>query len=81
MNVVNIPDPHNKGSRVIGYRIEKGDEAYGEYGLSEPCAWFEKRVNSGLKNHDGQKLLVQHVLDTDTGLSENSRTILESLIK
>lgn len=80
MNIVNIPDPHNKDSRVIGYRIEKGDEAYGEYGLSEPCTWFNKLITSGIKNHDGQKLLIQYVLNTDSGLSENTRTILESLI-
>lgn len=35
----------------------------------------------GIKTHDGQKLLVQHILDTDKGLSENSRKILEELIK
>lgn len=35
----------------------------------------------GIKIHDGQKLLVQHILDTDEGLSENSRKILEELIK
>lgn len=41
----------------------------------------------GIKTHDGrcmaaeQKLLVQHILDTDEGLSENSRKILEELIK
>lgn len=33
------------------------------------------------KQRDGQKLLVQHILDTDEGLSENSRKILEELIK
>jgi hypothetical protein len=37
--------------------------------------------NKGIKTHDGQKLLVQHILDTDKGLSENSRKILEELIK
>ncbi len=35
----------------------------------------------GIKTYDGQKLLVQHILDTDSGLSENSRKILEELIK
>ncbi len=39
------------------------------------------RNNSGIKNHAGQKLLVQHILDTDEGLSENRRKILEELIK
>ncbi len=37
--------------------------------------------SDGIKVHDGQKLLVQHILDTDEGLSENSRKILERLIK
>lgn len=37
--------------------------------------------NTGIKTHDGQKLLLQHILDTDEGLSENSRRILEELIK
>jgi len=40
--------------------------------------WVQCR---GIKTHDGQKLLVQHILDTDEGLSENSRKILEELIK
>lgn len=41
----------------------------------EACQMF------GIKTHDGQKLSVQHILDTDEGLSENSRKILEELIK
>ena len=35
----------------------------------------------GIKNHDGQKLLVQHILDNDKGLSDSSRVILEKLIE
>lgn len=46
------------------------------------CAlWIENLQSMGIKAHDGQKLLVQHILDTDEGLSENSRKILEELIK
>lgn len=35
----------------------------------------------GIKSHDGQKLLVQHILDNDKGLSDSSRMILEKLIE
>ncbi len=42
---------------------------------------YHAAMQSGIKTHDGQKLLVQHILDTDSGLSENSRKILEELIK
>lgn len=42
--------------------------------------WYEAQA-FGIKTHEGQKLLVQNFLDTDSGLSENSRTILEELIK
>lgn len=42
---------------------------------------FQAAQALGIKAHDGQKLLVQHILDTDEGLSENSRKILEELIK
>ncbi len=47
------------------------------------CMWeaWRDKPNTGIKTHDGQKLLVQHILDTDEGLSENSRKILEELIK
>lgn len=37
--------------------------------------------NKGIKAHDGQKLLVQHILDNDKGLSDSSRVILEKLIE
>lgn len=37
--------------------------------------------NKGIKNHEGQKLLVQHILDNDKGLSDSSRMILEKLIE
>ncbi len=42
--------------------------------------WYAAQA-LGIKIHDGQKLLVQHILDTEKGLSENSRKILEELIK
>jgi hypothetical protein len=35
----------------------------------------------GIKTHEGQKLLVQHILDTDSGLSDSSRVVLEKLIE
>lgn len=41
----------------------------------EACQMF------GIKAHDGQKLLVQHILDNDKGLSDSSRVILEKLIE
>lgn len=81
MNIVNIPDPQNTGKRIVGYRFEQGGEVWGKYGLSEPLDWFEKRLNVGIKNHDGQKLVIQFVLDTDKEMSEYSRRILEELIK
>lgn len=37
--------------------------------------------NKSIKNHAGQKLLVQHILDSDKGLSDSSRVILEKLIE
>lgn len=42
---------------------------------------LESDYLSQLELVEEQKLLVQHVLDTDSGLSENSRKILEELIK
>lgn len=39
---VNIPDPDNKGARIVGFRIREGDEAWGQFGLSEPLAWLER---------------------------------------
>ncbi len=36
--------------------------------------------NEGIKNHDGQKLLVKHILDVEPNLSTNARSILELLI-
>jgi hypothetical protein len=58
-----------------------GDEAYGLYGLSEPATWFNKFINQGIKNHDGQKLLVEHILNTDKGISDTTRQILEGFLK
>lgn len=79
--IVNIADPHNKGSRIVGYRFEEGSEIWGDYGLSEPVTWFQNRLNSGIKSHDGQKLLIQFILDKELDLSEDSRKILQELIK
>lgn len=46
------------------------------------CAlWIENLQTMGIKAHDGQKLLVQHILDNDKGLSDSSRVILEKLIE
>lgn len=62
-----VPHPGDNHNRLL-------------YGwLSEPN--FNTETNQGIKNHVGQKLLVQHILDTDEGLSENSRKILGELIK
>lgn len=56
-----------------------------ELGSKQPdwyCAIAEPRTeNKGIKGHDGQKLLVQHILDNDKGLSDISRAILERLIE
>ena len=38
--LVNIPDPNNPGSRIVGIRIDENHEAWGEMGLSEPCSWL-----------------------------------------
>lgn len=80
--VVNVPDVNNKGCRIVGFRIPEGSEAYGEFGLSEPCAWFAKKLNEnkGIRGHAGQTLIIQHVLLTDKTMSQNSRDILEQLI-
>lgn len=42
---------------------------------------FQAAKSQGIKNHDGQKLLVRYVLDNDRGLSHSSRVILEKLIE
>ena len=79
--LVNVPDPYNNEARIVGVRIFPGSEAYGKYGLSEPIDWFRKRfIESGILNHDGQKLLIEHILETDTGISESTKVILETLL-
>lgn len=73
---------------------DKTDIALGRFGLSEAdidrgmsASAETVSENKGIKNHDGrckaaeQKLLVQHILDNDKGLSESSRMILEKLIE
>jgi hypothetical protein len=78
--IVNIPDPNNKGCRIVGFRLEQGDEALGQHGVSEPLEWFNGLLSSGIKSHDGQKLLVKHILDSENNLSESSRMILKMFI-
>lgn len=81
-SIVNIPDPFNAGARVVGVRIYPGEEAYGDYGLSEAIAWFRKRfIESGVRHHDGQKLLLKHILENDDGISEFTRNILNTLLE
>ena len=79
--IINISNPNEKGTRVVGFKIKEGDDAWGLYGLSEPLAWFEALLDAGVKNHDGQKLLLQYILDNDSGISETSRKILEEMLK
>lgn len=44
-------------------------------------AWnLNELPNNGIKSHDGQKLVVQHLLDTDDGMSDHSRKVLKLLI-
>jgi hypothetical protein len=47
--LVNIPDPNNPGSRIVGIRIDESHEAWGEMGLSEPCTWLSKQLESNQK--------------------------------
>lgn len=42
---------------------------------------FDWAQSRGIQIHAGQKLLVQHILDNDKGLSDSSRVILEKLIE
>ena len=38
--MVNVPADDGSQDRVVGFRIPEGDPILGEYGLSEPLAWF-----------------------------------------
>ena len=80
MKIANIPYFGEENIRIVGFKITPCDEAWGEFGMSEPTFWFENYIKAGIKNHDGQKLLVKHILDTDKGISETTRTILEMLV-
>lgn len=50
--LVNIPDPNNPGSRIVGIRIDENHEAWGEMGLSEPLCWLSKQLESNYKQDD-----------------------------
>lgn len=50
--LVNIPDPNNPGSRIVGIRIDESHEAWGEMGLSEPLGWFRKQLESNQKEDE-----------------------------
>lgn len=81
-SIVNIPDPYNKHARIVGVRIHPGDEAYGEFGMSEAIDWFRKRfIEAGIRYHDGQKLMLEYILDNDAGISENTKIILKTLLE
>lgn len=50
--LVNIPDPNNPGYRIAGVRIDENHEAWGEMGLSEPCTWLTKQLQSNEKQDE-----------------------------
>lgn len=50
--LVNIPDPNNPGSRILGIRIDENHEAWGDYGLTEPLDWLTKQLECGQKSSD-----------------------------
>lgn len=39
----NVPYQGSETTRLVGFVIEKGDEAFGELGLSEPLAWLDRK--------------------------------------
>lgn len=41
LELVSVPCPIEKGSRIVGIRIRPGDKMYGKYGLSEPLLALE----------------------------------------
>lgn len=50
--LVNIPDPNNPGSRILGIRIDESHEAWGDYGLTEPLDWLTKQLESNQKQDE-----------------------------
>lgn len=40
--IVNVAYGDEKDSRIVGFKLERTDSAYGQIGLSEPCFWLEK---------------------------------------
>jgi hypothetical protein len=50
--LVNIPDPNNPGSRIVGIRIDENHEAWGDYGLSEPLDWLSKQLERNQKQDE-----------------------------
>ena len=47
--LVNIPDPNNPGSRIVGIRIDENHEAWGDYGLTESLDWLTEQLESNQK--------------------------------
>lgn len=50
--LVNIPDPNNPRSRIVGIRIDESHEAWGEMGLSEPLGWFSNQLESNQRQDE-----------------------------
>lgn len=50
--LVNILDPNNPGCRIVGIRIDESHEAWGSHGLSEPCTWLSKQLESNEKQDE-----------------------------
>lgn len=50
--LVNIPDPNNPDSRIVGIRIDENHEAWGEMELSQPCTWLSKQLESNQKQDE-----------------------------
>ena len=40
--MVNLPCPDGTSDWIIGFRVPEGDPILGDFGLSEPLAWFRK---------------------------------------
>lgn len=49
-----IPDPCNPDARIVGFRVRKGDEAFGEHGLSEPLFWLGRAVLAATRPAEAQ---------------------------
>ncbi|MCX2699355.1 hypothetical protein [Ochrobactrum chromiisoli] len=73
INLVNMPDTDDADARILGFRIRAGDEAFGEYGLSEALQWLKKACMDSVYGSQAETIIAAKDADNASLIHDLNR--------